>query len=157
MDINATLTTRGETMWHREAASLDRLATPTLNARDAANTYISRWTFAVDRQYIERPNNYTLVNPSSMELRNKLYMEKRMGATTIFRVLNTYQWSLAKQSNLKSGKVMPKKCPRKLNKKGMVINPQKLQFQSIFNTEHFDALERYESTEVYSKTWLPVS
>ena len=34
--------------------------------------------------------------------------------------------------------------------------PTKLQFQSILNTENFDALKRYESTEVDRRTWLHV-
>ena len=37
-----------------------------------------------------------------------------------FRVLNPLQWSLAKQCNLKSWKVMTKRCQNKLELKGMV-------------------------------------
>ena len=46
---------------------------------------------------------------------------------------------------------------KKAKPKGTWCNkPTKLQFQSIFHTENFDALKRYESTEVYRKTWLHV-
>ena len=48
-----------------------------------------------------------------------------------FRVLNPRQWSLTKQWNLKSWKVMTQKCLNKLKPKGMMNKPTKLQFQSI--------------------------
>ena len=41
-------------------------------------------------------------------------------------------------------------------KRDGVINPKKLQFQLNFNTENFDALKRYQSTEVDRRTWLHV-
>ena len=51
---------------------------------------------------------------------------------------------------------MPQKCqnPAKA-KRGGVINPQN--YNSVnFYTENFDALKRYESTEVDRRTWLHV-
>ena len=41
-------------------------------------------------------------------------------------------------------------------KRDGVINPQKLHFLNNFKTENFDALKRYESTEVDRRTWLHV-
>ena len=38
-----------------------------------------------------------------------------------------------------------------------VINPQNYNFNQFFNTENFDVLKRYESTEVDRRTWLHVS
>ena len=40
-------------------------------------------------------------------------------------------------------------------KKDGVINPQNYNFKQ-FNTEHFDALKHYESTEVDRRTWMHV-
>ena len=57
-----------------------------------------------------------------------------------FRVLNPHQWSLTKQSNLQGWKGMHKQAEAK---RDGVINPKKLQFQSILNTEIFYALKRY--------------
>ena len=37
-----------------------------------------------------------------------------------------------------------------------VINPKKLQFQGILNTENLMLSKRYESTEVDRRTWLHV-
>ena len=39
---------------------------------------------------------------------------------------------------------------------GWCNKPTKLQFSVNFNTENFDALKRYESTEVDRRTWLHV-
>ena len=54
-----------------------------------------------------------------------------------FRVLNPRQWSWAKQveSNYQN---VPNQAEAK---RDGVINPKKLQFQSILNTENFDALQ----------------
>ena len=51
---------------------------------------------------------------------------------------------------------MPKNPETIQSQKGWCNQPTKLQFQSIFNTENFDALKRYESTEVDRRTWLHV-
>ena len=48
-----------------------------------------------------------------------------------FRVLNPHQWSLAKQCNFKSRKVMPQKCQNKLKTKRWCINITIVQFKSI--------------------------
>ena len=48
-----------------------------------------------------------------------------------FRVLNPRQWSLAKQSNSKSWKVIPKSVKSSLSQIGWCDRPTKLQFQSI--------------------------
>ena len=47
---------------------------------------------------------------------------------------------------------MPKQAEAK---RDGVINPQNYNFNQ-FNTENFDALKRYESTEVERRTWLHV-
>ena len=39
---------------------------------------------------------------------------------------------------------------------GWCNKPTKLQFQSIFKPENFDALKRFESTKVDPRTWLHV-
>ena len=48
---------------------------------------------------------------------------------------------LSQICSIKSCKVMTKKCQNKLKPKGMVYKPTKLLFQSILNTEKFDALQ----------------
>ena len=55
-------------------------------------------------------------------------------------------------------KMIARKCQIKLKPKWDGVNkPTKLQFQSILiNTENFDALKHYESTEVDRRTWLHV-
>ena len=52
---------------------------------------------------------------------------------------------------------MTKRCQNKLKPKGWCNEPTKLKFVSILNTENFDALQSYESTEVDRRTWLHVS
>ena len=73
----------------------------------------------------------------------------------VFRVLIPHKWSLAKQGDFKNWNVMPQKCRNKLKQNGMVYYTLELQFQSIFNTENFDA-RRYDSTEADHRTWLHV-
>ena len=51
---------------------------------------------------------------------------------------------------------MPKGTERSLSQKGWCNKPTKLQFFINFNTENFDALKRYKSTEVDRRTWLHV-
>ena len=52
---------------------------------------------------------------------------------------------------------MPQSTKSKLSQKGWCKKkPRKLQFKSNFNTENVDVVERYESTEVYRRTWLHV-
>ena len=48
---------------------------------------------------------------------------------------------------------MPKEAKAK---RDGVINPQNYNFHQILKTENFDALKRYESTEVDRRTWLHV-
>ena len=63
---------------------------------------------------------------------------------------------LSQTKYFKKLKVMHRKVPNQAKaKRDGVINPTKLQFQSIL-TEHFDALKRYESTQVSRRTWLRV-
>ena len=51
---------------------------------------------------------------------------------------------------------MPQKCQIKLKPNGMVQLTHKITISVNFNTENFDALKRYESTEVERRTWLHV-
>ena len=52
--------------------------------------------------------------------------------------------------------MIPKVPKQAEAKKGWCNIPTKLQFISILNTDNFDALKRYESTEVDRTTWLHV-
>ena len=71
-------------------------------------------------------------------------------------VLNPHQWSLTIQWNLKKLKSDdPKVSKQAKTKRDGVINPQNYYFNQ-FSTENFDALKRYESTEVDRRTWLHV-
>ena len=51
---------------------------------------------------------------------------------------------------------MPKCVKSSLRQMGWFNKPTKLQFQSILKGKLFDALKRYESTEVERRTWLHV-
>ena len=51
---------------------------------------------------------------------------------------------------------MSQKCLIKLKPKGMVSLTHKITILVNLNTENFDALKRYESTEVDRRTWLRV-
>ena len=51
---------------------------------------------------------------------------------------------------------MPKNYRNKLKPKGMVYLTHKITISINFKTENVDALKRYESTEVDSRTWLYV-
>ena len=71
-----------------------------------------------------------------------------------FRVMNPHQWSLAKLWNkLKSLKVMYEQAEAK---RDGIINPQNITISNNFNTGNFDALKRYESTQVDRRTRLHV-
>ena len=56
----------------------------------------------------------------------------------------------------KMKKMIRRKCLNKVKSKGMVYYTHKITISSKFNTEDFDALKRYESTEVDRRTWLYV-
>ena len=49
---------------------------------------------------------------------------------------------------------MPKECQIKLKRKGMVQYTHKITIPVNLNAENFDALRRYQSTEVDRRTWL---
>ena len=53
-------------------------------------------------------------------------------------------------------KVMLTNVLNKMKLIGWYNKPTSLQFQSILNTENFDALKHYESTEADRRTWLHV-
>ena len=49
---------------------------------------------------------------------------------------------------------MHQKCQIKLKPNGMVYKTHKITISVNVNTENFDALKRYKSTEVDQRTWL---
>ena len=51
---------------------------------------------------------------------------------------------------------MPKMLEHGIAKRDGVINPEKLQFKWILNTENLMLSKRYESTEVDRRTWRHV-
>ena len=51
---------------------------------------------------------------------------------------------------------MPKSTERSLSQKGWCNKTPKITISINFNTENFDALKRYKSTEVDRRTWLHV-
>ena len=51
---------------------------------------------------------------------------------------------------------MPQSAKSSLSQMGWCNKPTKLQFLVNFNTENFDAIKRYKSTEVDRRTWLHV-
>ena len=64
---------------------------------------------------------------------------------------------LSQTKLLKSWKSDVQKVPKEAKaKRDGVINPQNYNFHQILKTENFDALKRYESTEVDRRTWLHV-
>ena len=73
-----------------------------------------------------------------------------------FRVPNPCQWSLAKQSTLKRWKWFSKSVKTSKSHKGWYKKTHIITISFNFNSENFDALKRYESTEVDRRTWLHV-
>ena len=67
----------------------------------------------------------------------QVYREGTIWTICAFRVLNPLQWSLAKDISWKSWTIMPKKCRKKLKKKGWCKKPQNYNFYK-FKTENID-------------------
>ena len=64
--------------------------------------------------------------------------------------------TLNQTKSSKSWKVMSKNCRNKLKPNGMALQLYKITISINFSIENFDALKRYESTEVDRRTWLHV-
>ena len=71
--------------------------------------------------------------------------------------MNPHQWSLAKKCNLKKSKCDDPKVPKQAEAKRDGVKNHKITISINFNTENFDTLKRYESTEVRSDALIPAN